>query len=269
MNWKLLPASLLLIGGLIFPLFLLISLSAHEPESGALTIEHYQRFFVDWNGLDLILFTLIFAVCVTLFTVAIGYVLGLGIVQWPLAIQRWVLMMLLIPKLSNLLAIVFGIHELVSADGPLNQWLISSGILATHVVMVQSIWLAGVVEVYLLLPYAILLFTMHFQRREPLQLRVASLLGASTWKVFWLITWPQSRPTIWFTTTLTLIWACGAFAGPVFLGGPRHATLSSDLYRQAFTNLDISLAAVEGVCLLVLVTCLMMGNRHIQKVNPS
>ena len=73
------------------------------------------------------------------------------------------------------------------------------------------------------------------------------------------MTLPLSAPGIALAALLSLIWALGAFVGPVLLGSPQEITLGVDVQRQAFENLNWPRGAATAVLmLLTLAVCVAL-----------
>lgn len=91
---------------------------------------------------------------------------------------------------------------------------------------------------------------------EPLY-QAASIEGASEWYQFFHVTIPMISPTLFFTSTVTLIGAFKSF-GLIDLmttGGPNNATdlMVYQVYRDAFVNGNYGLASAESVILAVVI----------------
>ena len=105
-------------------------------------------------------------------------------------------------------------------------------------------------EVYFVLPYAVLLLVAALDRIDPLLRPAARGLGAGAWRAFTRVTLPLALPGLSTSFVLCTIFAFGAFVSPYILGGPDEFTLSIDIQRQAFENLNWPRAAAEAVMML-------------------
>lgn len=230
------PALTLLGGFVLTPLVLLLRVSLCEPAAGrgfytpdTLTLQNFARLF-DPHHRSLIAFTVGFAVAVTAVSLAFGYPLALFIRsradRWqPLAVG-----LVLIPKTAGTLAALFGL-----------QRLLPRGVVA-----------AALTEAYLIVPYVVLVLVVQLRAIDPTLLAAARGLGANRWQAFRRVTLPLSWPGIILAAELGLAWGIGAFAGPLFLGGPDEMTLSVEVQRQAFENGRWPQAAANAVGLTIL-----------------
>jgi ABC-type spermidine/putrescine transport system permease subunit I len=73
------------------------------------------------------------------------------------------------------------------------------------------------------------------------------------------VTLPLSLPGVVVAGQLCLIWALGAFVGPVLLGGPEQATLSVLVHKQGLEYSDWPRAAATAVLsVLTVATCVVL-----------
>jgi ABC-type spermidine/putrescine transport system permease subunit I len=246
---KTLPAWAMLLLFLIGPLGLLLRFSLYEPghgrgfyTPGTWTLGNYADLLSDPVVQGIASFTVAAALAITLGTLSIAYPLALWVHGLPAGQRRLALGLIVLPKLCNVLAVLFGLRLL------LPRGLI--GVMAA--------------EIYLLLPYAILLIVAGLGQIDPVLHRAARGLGASAWQIFYRITAPLSLPGLLAATQLTLLWAMAALLGPLIFGGPDEATLAVEIQRQATEYHRWPRAAALAVLLLLvlgLVLLLPSGRR--------
>src|SRR6185312_11921980 len=90
----------------------------------------------------------------------------------------------LLPKLASVLVILFGLQQLLSAAGPLSWLLVTLGIVSEPVTLSRTLFAALLGEVYLILPYAVLILFVQLARIEPALEAAALGLGATRWQTF-------------------------------------------------------------------------------------
>ncbi len=236
--------ALALVGGLIFgPLLLLLRVSLYSPAAGrgfyvpgTYSFANYAAFSGS-HLLNILGFTILCGFAVATIVLAIAYPLGLFLCSLSHRAQLTAMGLILLPKTAGLLALLFG----------LQRWL-PRGTLAVIVA-----------EVYLVLPYSVLVIYIQLANLDVTLHDAACGLGANRWQAFRRVTWPLSRPGIILAFQLALMWGLGAFLGPLFLGGPRETTMAVELHRQAFEYGRWPLAAAEAIGLLILVTIASLG----------
>jgi len=86
----------------------------------------------------------------------------------------------------------------------------------------------------------------------------ARILGASRWRTFREVTFPRLRPAVASAAAIVFLFSFTSFGVILILGGPRRATIETDIYRFAVTRGDLgtaaSLALVQLIAVLALVT---------------
>ena len=257
------PAAGLLLALLAGPLLLLARVSLYEPPRGrgffapgTWTLANYAA-AADGYGLTLLGYTVLFGVGVAGLTVLIAYPLALFIRSLPRGARTPALACVLLPKLASVLVVLFGLQQLLGDGGPVNRLLLAAGLVGEPLRLVHARAGAVVGEVYMILPYAVLVLFAELAAIDPGLEAAARGLGASGRQVFWRVTLPLSAPGLVLAGQLALVWGVGAFLGPLLLGGPPEVTLSVEVHRQAFeygrwpraAAEAVLLVAAEGICL--------------------
>jgi ABC-type spermidine/putrescine transport system permease subunit I len=187
-------------------------------------------------------------------TTALCVLLAFPVAHWIWQLPRhWkpaALACVIVPKLASLLVTIYGLKIILGDHGPVNQFLIWTGLIREPLALQHSA--AGVVigKTLLVLPYTILLLWTGLERLDRSLLAASRGLGAGAWTTFVRVTLPLSRPALASAALVSLIWALGAFISPYLLGSPQQITLAVDVQRQMFENLHWPRAAAEGVMLL-------------------
>jgi ABC-type spermidine/putrescine transport system permease subunit I len=257
------PATSLLVGLLAFPLVLLARVSFYEPAGsrgfftpGTWTLANHAAVH-DGYGLRILAYTALFGAEVTGLTLLVAYPLALFVRSLSARWQVVALAGVLLPKLASVLVLLFGLQQLLGDNGPLNRLLLAVGVTEEPVRLVRNSFGALAGEVFLTVPYAVLILFAQLLRIDPTLEAAARGLGASRWQVFRLVTLPLSIPGLVLAGQLGLMWGMGAFLGPLLLGGPEQITLSVEVHRQAFeygrwpraAALAVQLVVSVGICL--------------------
>lgn len=260
-----LPGNVLLVGLLATPLILLARVSLYERPDGRGFYKPDSWTFgnfaarADAHGMTLLTTTFVIGVLTAIASVGMAYPLVLMMRRTPSSVRRFVLAVILLPKLAGPLVVLFGLQQLLSASGLINRVVQSAGLSESPLTLSRN-WFGTVAgETYLVLPYVALVLYVHMMRIDPALESAARGLGASRWQTFVRVTWPLSRPGLAVAGQLALIWGIGSFFGPLLLGGPDQTTLGVEVYRQAFEYGRWPVAAADAILLLGLSFAVLAG----------
>jgi len=254
-----LPAMALLALFFAGPLLLLVRVSLYEPvrsggagfyQPGTWTLENYLRFGGEPYFRQVAAFTVLLGATVALLSVSIAWPLALYIARLPPTWRRIALAAVVLPKLANVLVIVYGIELLLSNQGPFNRLLLAAGAVDQPLQMVHNFPSVAIGKTWLIVPYAVLVLVAALDRIDPDLALAARGLGAGPLAAFWRVTLPLAAPGLWLAGALSLIWGLGAFVSPSLLGSPEQITLAVEVQRQAFENLNWPRSATAAVMML-------------------
>ena len=93
----------------------------------------------------------------------------------------------------------------------------------------------------------------------------ARILGASRWRALRDVTLPALRPAIASAAAITFLFTFTSFGVVRILGGPRHATLEVEIYRQTADLLDLPLASVLALLQLTAVATLLVLQDRLER----
>jgi len=96
----------------------------------------------------------------------------------------------------------------------------------------------------------------------------ARLLGASRPRAWWEVTFPRLRPAIASAAAIVFLFSFTSFGVVLILGGPRRATIETEIYRYAVTRSDISTAAALALVQLVAVLALVVVATRLERRRP-
>ncbi len=96
----------------------------------------------------------------------------------------------------------------------------------------------------------------------------ARILGAGRWRTFVEVTLPRLRPAIAAASAIVFLFSFTSFGVILILGGPRRATIETDIYRFAVTRGDLTTAASLAVVQLVAVVGLIALTTMLERRRP-
>jgi ABC-type spermidine/putrescine transport system permease subunit I len=266
------PALVLLLFFFLVPALLLGRVSLYEGggqsgfgiggsfyKPGTWSLHAYRVLLTDGYFRSILAFTLKFAVAVALATVALAYPLAFLISRLPGKWKLAAVAVVTLPKLANVLVVVYGLKLLMGTNGLVNRFLQGFGLSRSPVELLHNLTGTMIAETYLILPYAVLILVVALDRIDPSLALAARGLGAGPWRTFWRVTFPLSLPGTALVFFLSLIFAFGAFVSPYLMGSPEELTIAVDVQKQTFENMNWPRGAAEAVVMLaaLIVTALV------------
>lgn len=224
---------------------------------GTWTVANYVRFFGDPYFLAVTRFTLELGLLTAVATTFISYCLAWQIHRARPLVKTALLLIVILPKFTNVLVLMYGFLLVFGADGLVNRVLLATGIVREPLHMVYNLFAVLLGEIVLIMPYCVLVLVAVLHAIEPDLEESARSLGASDAQVFWHITLPLSRPGVWVSVLLSFIWGVGAFVAPYLLGTPELYTLAVEVDRQTNWRLNWAMGAAVAMVLVGVISALV------------
>jgi ABC-type spermidine/putrescine transport system permease subunit I len=254
------PAVVLLVVFFLGPLILLVRVSLFESASGeglyrpdSWSVQAYAELLGERFGRGIVAFTVVLGIGVAALSVLFGYPLALFIHSLPRRAKTLALCIVVLPKLANVFVVLYGVNLLLGNAGPINRTLFWLGATSEPLLLTHNLVGVLIAETYLIMPYAVLVLVLALDRIDPALTAAARGLGASQRTAFRRVTLPLSLPGVVVAGQLCLIWALGAFVGPVLLGGPEQETLAVRVQKEGQEHSDWPRAAATAVLSLATV----------------
>ena len=239
----LVPATLLWLAGVLTPLVFVLRLSLYSRgdtagekrfetlfyQAGTWSLESFAAILTETFYQRLFGFTAVLALVVTALTLLLGYLLGYAVYRATPRGKIVLILLIALPKFTNILVFVYGVKILLGANGFLPV-------------------VAG--EVMLLVPYAALTIAAALEAVPYDLVEAARGLGASAATAFWRVTFPLSMPGVAAAAILTVLWSTSAFLGPYLLGQPAQYTVAVEVERQVHQDLNWTVAAALNIVLI-------------------
>ena len=239
----LIPSALLWLAGVLTPLLFLLRTSLYSRgdvsgeksldtlfyQTGTWSIESFIKVLTEPYYQRLFGFTALLAAVVTVLTLGFGYILGYTVYRATLRGKIALILLIALPKFTNILVFVFGVRMILGANGFIPV-------------------VAG--EVLLLVPYAALTIAVALEAVPYHLVEAARGLGASAAAAFWRVTLPLSAPGVFSAAILTVLWSSGAFLGPYLLGQPAQFTVAVEVDRMVNQELNWPVAAALNMVLI-------------------
>lgn len=256
---------------IIIPIFCSFALSFTEwdllNEIKFVGLENYKIILKEQIFIQILTNTLVYALSTTVFAVIIPLVIA-NIIYTKIKGAEWFKTIYFIPFITPaiVVAIVWSwifdpnigvVNTLFKTD---LKWLFDTH-LAMPVLILVSVWK--------LIGYNIILFLTGFTTISTNLFEAAKIDGANENAIFWNITIPLLKPTIYFITLVTAISSFQVFdlIYVMTLGGPNNATnvIVYSIYKYAFEYFDIGKACALAYILFTVIFILALLQRLVKK----
>ncbi len=94
----------------------------------------------------------------------------------------------------------------------------------------------------------------------------ARVLGATRRTVWREVTLPHLKPALWSAATIVFLFCFTSFGVILVVGGPRHATVETEIWRYATQRTDFTTAAVLACVQLAFVVTLVVASSRAERL---
>ncbi len=194
-----------------------------------------------------------FAAITTCICLSIAYPFAYFMARSPADKRPALLMLVMLPFWTSFLLRVYAWKMLLSDAGVINNVLLSLGVIAEPIKMMNTPFSLVLGMVYTYVPFMILPLYANLVKMDLRLLEAALDLGATPWQAFWRITVPLSKSGIIAGSMLVFIPCVGEFVIPELLGGPQTLMIGRVLWDEFFSNNDWPMAATVAVVMVLLI----------------
>lgn len=168
--------------------------------------------------------------------------------------RQVLLLLVVIPFLSNFLIRIFAWKSLLHPEGPLTKLLIALHLMPENAVLLNHVGTVLLVLVYTQLPFAILPLYAAAEKFDFGLLDAARDLGAGPWRAFSKVFVPGVRRGIISAAVMVFVCCLGQYVIPQMVGGTSDEMLGSKIAQRVFSdrNLPHASALAAGLMLAVL-----------------
>ena len=258
----LLPPLLFLTLFFVVPMamFLREGFVAVDPHSAARTLSfgNYVRFLGSPDYLKVLWNTLRLGVIVTFLCLLLGYPLAYAMARFGPRWQRWILVAVISPLMVSVVIRTFAWQVILRNRGPLNDFLIATGIVDTPVRLLFTFTGVVIGLVHVFLPYMVLPLASVIEKIDPRLEEAARSLGANVFRRFFEVVLPLSMPGILAGSMLVFTASVSAYVVPELLGGERVQVVPTMVTQQILILLDWQFGAAIAT-ILILLTLLVLA----------
>jgi len=247
--WMLaLPALAIMMIFYIWPVLNIFGISLTEPEPG---FGNYTRMF-DSNAVKVsFILTFRIAAITTFFCLLLGYIVAYTITTYGGRRGPLMLGLVLLPFWVSVLVRSFAWIVLLGRSGLVNDTMMDWGLIEAPIRLIHNELGVLISMVHVMLPFAILPILANMRGISQSHMLAARGLGASEWRAFREVYFPQTLPGVFSGGLLVFVLSLGFFITPALLGGGRVMMISEYISYQIQELLRWGLATALSSALLV------------------
>lgn len=177
--------------------------------------------------------------------------------------RRWqgiMVLLVVLPFLTNFLIRVFAWRTLLHPDGMLCRALIGMGVMTEEQQLLYNAGAVVVVMFYVQLPFAILPLYAAAEKFDFSLLDAARDLGAGELRAFWEVFVPGVRGGLAAASLMVFIGAIGQYVIPQMVGGVDSEMIGNKIAQRVFSDRNLPEASALSSLLLLGVLLLLVVN---------
>lgn len=231
----------------ITPLYVLQVLDLKQNEAGAIVSVPEQRAIY----LDYLVRSLWISASVTVLCLLIGYPIAYFAAHTKSNWGYLVLGAVLLPFWISVLVRTAAWMVVLQKEGILNDLLMATGLISEPLQLLFNRFAVYIAMIHVLLPFLVMPLYNNMRTIPMLHLKAAGSLGATPFRAFWTVYFPQSLPGLSAGALLVFILALGYYITPALVGGPGDQMLSFLVTQFALEIGNWGMAsAVAGLLLI-------------------
>ena len=206
------------------------------------------------------------AVYTTIICILLGYPTAYFIARRPEKVKNTLLMLIIIPFLTNFIIRIFSWRIFLAPHGVLNNVLLSLNLINEPLRILRTDFAVLLVTVYVYLPYMILPLYSAIEKIDFSLLDAAMDLGAKPFNAFMKITLPLSKQGILAGTLLVFIPALGSYIIPQLVGNQNSLLIGQIItYRVKNIPRNWPVASALSFILLVVIAILLFVSYYLSE----
>ena len=235
------------------------------------TLEAYDQFFIDrglfgddpprieWTYIGIFWRSFLQALFAMVFCFLIGFPTAYFIATRAPKSRSFWLFLITIPYWVNLLIRTVSMKFLIRDTGPLNNWLMSWGVIDDPISMINTNFAIQLGLFYSYLPFMVLPIYASIERYNFALSEAAADLYSNRWTTLLKVVIPAVKPGIIAGCILVFIPSLGAFLAPDLLGGAKNFMIGS-LVEEQFKGQsgDWPFGAAVSMILLTIIMIILL-----------
>ncbi len=218
-----------------------------------LQLANYLQFFQDPFYLRSLWLTIYLSAAAVALGLLFGFPVAYVLARMRSRLASMLLAVLVIASFITVVIKVLGLIIIFSANGPLNQLLVTFRIVESPIQMLGNRTGVVIGLLHYTLAFVVLVLFSMIQTIPRSLEEAAQIHGASRWRVFWRVVIPLSLPGIIAGGLMAFNLCMGAFTSAALLGGGKVLTLPVLIQRTMMLETKYGMGATISAILLVAV----------------
>ncbi|RXV59317.1 ABC transporter permease [Fusibacter sp. A1] len=241
---------------IIIPLLMILFLAfTKTTEAGyAFSLESVFRLF-DPLVMRIGIRSFVMALVATALCLVLGYPVAYMLTKLPARVEKWLVVLLVLPMWMNFLLRTYAIQYLLGPTGLVNQVMMSMDLPTLNLLFNEGAVLFGMVYNYI--PFMILPIYTVISKMDNKLIEAAEDLGATGRRVFTHIILPLSLPGVFSGITMTFMPAVSTFVISALLGGGKYDLIGNLIERQFTLSYDWHFGSALSMVLMIIILLLM------------
>lgn len=233
----------------LYPLFTVLTEgldSAENSFTGVITDSAVLRvaWFSTWQ-----------AVVSTLLTVAVALPIAGVMARYSFRYKALVRAVLTVPFVLPTVVVAAALLSLMDRSG------LDGGTLRLR----HTVWVILIAHVYFNFAVVVRSVSTYWGHLDPAAEQAARMLGAGRVRTFVEVTLPRIAPSVWAAAAIVFLFSFTSFGVVLILGGPRRATLDTEIWRYATQRIEFDVAATLAVLQLGVVVLMLVLNSVLRR----
>ncbi len=157
-------------------------------------------------------------------------------------------------------------NALLGPRGWINMlWTMATGDPAPAVKLINTIWIILLAHIFYNFSVVIRIVGNAWIQIDTRLESAAKTLGASPWRTFWEVTFPQLKPAILSAGLLIFLFDFTSYGVIILLGGPKFRTIEVEIYQRALQMLNLPSAGFLSLLQILVTLAVTLVDRRLSK----
>jgi putative spermidine/putrescine transport system permease protein len=228
--------------------------------SGSFTLENYQAILGNAFFRRAIINTLELSAITAVGSTLLGFPIAYAIARSP-RYGKYLFGMIIAVMFSSAVALALGWQTILAPSGGINGLLATLGLISDPLPMSANFTSIAIGTVHGAIPVAVIGILPACEGIAERQLEVSAGLGASQWRTFWNVIFPQTYRSVVSMALIVFAITTSIFTTPALLGGGQVALVPLAIREQLLTVFDYPKSAALATTLIV-ITLVIMALSH-------